>query len=90
MVNGAGRDTRAALREYAIELLKEETELGDAPFAEPGQKTHGTGSNPLGLALLLGLVSLPLILIFWPVGLTMFALALVMGVWGLIATLLGR
>ncbi len=90
MVNGAGSESRAALREYAIELLKEETELGDVPETAPGAKTHATGTNPLGLALLLGLVALPLIVVFWPVGLTLFAMAFVLGLWGVIATLVRR
>jgi hypothetical protein len=89
VVNGAGPESRAGLREYAIELLKEETELGELPAA-PGRKTDGTGTNPLGLALLLGLVSLPLIVVFWPIGLTLFAMALVMGLWGLVVTFVRR
>jgi hypothetical protein len=89
VVNGAG-ESRAALREYAIELLKEETELGDVPEPSSGAKTHATGTNPLGLALLLGLVALPLVVVFWPIGLTLLAMALILGVWGVVATLVRR
>lgn len=88
-VNRAGVEDRQALREYAIELLKEETELSDAQPA-PSSVTNAASFNPLGLALLLGLVSLPLLLLFTPVGLAMFAVAGVMGLWGLAATLVRR
>lgn len=89
LVNNADVEDRQDLREYAIELLKEETELGDAlPASRP--KTHATQTNPLALALLLGLVSLPLLFLFLPVGLTMLGIAAVMGLWGLAATILGR
>lgn len=89
VVNSAGPEQRSVLREYAVELLKEETELGDAPPAPP-KATRDAGSNPLGIALLLALVSLPLGLLFWPVGLTMLAMAAVMGLWGVIATVVRR
>ena len=88
VVNTAGVENRQDLREYAIELLKEQTERSDAPSA-PSKATNA-GFNPLGIALLLGLVSLPLLLLFAPVGLAMFALAGVIGLWGLLATLFHR
>jgi len=87
-VNGAGQERRQDLREYAIELLKERTELADAPRAAAAGTADRT--NPLGMAILLGLVSVPLLFLFLPVGLTMLAVAMVMGVWGILATIFRR
>ena len=89
VINSAGAESRQDLREYAIELLKEGTEQGDAPLP-PTTVAKAAGSNPIGIALLLGLVSLPLILLFLPVGLTMLAVAVVMGVWGILSTVFRR
>src|SRR5439155_1502261 len=47
-------------------------------------------TNPLGMAILLGLVSVPLLFLFLPVGLTMLAVAMVMGSWGILATIFRR
>ena len=91
IVNNAGPEARQALREYAIGLLKEETEVTDAPAASAGV-THAARFNPLAIALLLVLVSLPLLLsvVFAPVGLFILVVAGVMGVWGLLSILFGR
>ena len=89
LVNSAGVEGRQDLREYAIGLLKDETELADSP--RPSSSISPTNrTNPLGLALLLGLVALPLLFLFLPVGLTMLAVALVLGVWGVVAVLVHR
>ena len=88
LVNGADVEERQDIREYAIGLLKEETELGDAPAVRPVR--HATQTNPLGIALLLGIVALPLLLLFPPFGVTMLGVAAVMGLWGLVASLLRR
>jgi hypothetical protein len=89
VINSAGVEQRQDLREYALGLLKEETEVGDALPARSG-KTDARGTNPLAMALLLGLVSLPLLLLFLPVGLTLFAVAFVLGIWGIVSTLVRR
>ena len=47
-----------------------------------------SGTNPIGIALLLGMLGLPALLLFPPVGLVLLAVALVLGIWGVIATLL--
>lgn len=91
MVNAAGPEHRQDLREYAMELLREGTEVGDAPPTESrNAKTNAPGSNPIGIALLLGMLALPALLLFPPVGLTLLAIALVMGVWGVVWTFLRR
>ena len=61
VVSRAGPEHRQDLREYAIGLLREETEFAEAPPGEaPGARA--APFNPLALGLLLGLVSLPLLL----------------------------
>jgi hypothetical protein len=89
VVHSAGVEGRQDLRDYAIGLLKEETEFAEAPSAQAARPAS-SASNPLGIALLLGLVSLPLLLIFAPVGLTMLAVAVVLGVWGIVLGLFHR
>jgi VIT1/CCC1 family predicted Fe2+/Mn2+ transporter len=91
-VNGASPDLRPGLREYALELLREGTEAaetGQARASDP-TKTEATGTNPIGIALLLGALALPSFLLFPPVGLVLLAVALVLGIWGVVATLLAR
>jgi len=89
VVSRAGPGHRQDLREYAIGLLKEETEFAEAPPAEsPGQRA--APFNPLALGLLLGLISLPLLLVFPPFGLVMILLAGVMVAWGFVETMVRR
>jgi hypothetical protein len=89
LVNTAGVESRQHLREYAIDLLKEETERDDAPATS--SETHATTNfSPLAFGILIGLVSLPLLLLFAPLGVGLFGVALVMGIWGLIDTFVRR
>ncbi len=91
VVNGAGPEHRPALREYALELVREGTEGVDATPAPPvGAKAPAASTNPIGIALLLGILSLPAMLLFTPVGLVLLAVALVMGAWGILAVVLKR
>ena len=89
VVNNAGVESRQDLREYAIGLLKEETERDDTPAATSSQ-THAAQFSPLAFAILLGLVSLPVLLLFAPLGLGLFGVAVVMGIWGLIDAVFRR
>lgn len=88
IINAAGAEQRQDLREYAVGLLKEETEVIEAAAAAPGTKR--TDTNPLGMAILLGGMSIPMGLLFFPVGLTMFAIALVLGVVGVVGVLIRK
>lgn len=90
VVNSAGPEIRGDLREYAIELLKEETEQSDVAH-EPAQATPPE-FNPLAIALLLLLAALPLLLsiVFAPVGLAVLVIAAIMGIWGVVATMFRR
>lgn len=91
VVNQAGGAGRSDLREYAIGLLKEETEFAEAPAAET-QPPHARGFNPLAFALLLALASVPLLLsgFFSLMGVLLLAIAGVMGIWGVLIGLLRR
>lgn len=91
MVNSAGPEIRGDLREYAIELLKEETEQSDVAH-QPVASATPPPFNPLAIALLLVLAALPLLLsiVFAPVGLAVLVIAGIMAMWGVIATMFRR
>ena len=84
LVNSAGVESRQHLREYAIDLLKEETERDDAAPTTSGEREASTQFSPLAFAILIGVVALPLVLLFAPLGLGLLGVAVVMGIWGLI------
>lgn len=88
VVNSAGEENRQDLREYAISLLRDRTE--QAVAAEVASAPRTPGFNPLAFAFLLLLVSLPLLVLFTPLGLGLVVAAVLMGVWGLVATWFGR
>ena len=89
VVNTAGVESRQHLREYAVDLLKEETERDDAPAASSATHVR-TNFSPLAFAILIGLVALPLVLLFAPLGIGLLGVAIVMGIWGLIDTFVRR
>lgn len=89
VVNSAGPEQRADLRDYALELLKEGTEVGDVPEAR-SDGHDAKGSNPLGLALLLGAAGVPALILFAPIGLVLLSIASVMAVFGVVETLRKR
>jgi len=86
LVNSAGIESRQHLREYAVDLLKEETERDDASPATSSETKSTANFSPLAFAILTGLVALPLVLLFAPLGLGLLGVAIVMGIWGLIDT----
>ncbi len=88
-MNKAGPEHRQDLREYAIDLLRDGTEVGDAPAARPA-RVRRQSNNPLGLGLLLLMVGLPLCLLFAPMGIGLVAVASVMCLWGLVAIVVRR
>jgi hypothetical protein len=90
LVNTAGAESRQDLREYAIGLLKEETERDDAAPTTSSETHATTNFSPLAFAILIGLVSLPLVLLFAPLGIGLLGMAIVMGIWGLIDTFVRR
>ena len=89
-MNKAGPEHRQDLREYAIDLLRDGTEVVDAPARPAGVRAKGGSQNPLGLGILLLLVGLPLTLLFAPIGIGMVAVALPMCLWGIVAIVIRR
>lgn len=88
VINSADAVERQELREYALGLLREETEATDAPAGSPAASPrHGSGSNAIAMALLLGLGALPLML-FPLVGLVVLGLAVLIGLYGVLRILL--
>jgi hypothetical protein len=77
------------VREYAIDLLREGTEVVDAPAARH-VTSRRPSNNPLGMGLLLLLVGAPLCLLFPPMGLGLVGIGFGMSAWGVIATIVHR
>jgi len=72
-----------------MDLLREGTEVVDAPADRPATRPN-PGTNPLGMAILLFLVALPMCLLFTPIGLGLLAVSLALGLWGVVAVLVRR
>lgn len=87
-INAADPAARHHLREYATDLLRGGTETADLvpPAPRPAARTN----NPIGLALLLAVVSVPMLLVFVPLGFMMAATAIVLGIVGVGMTVLRR
>ena len=92
VVNNAGDENRQDLREYALGLVRDETERAEVPPPPSDELNRANRFSPLAFAGLLVLVSLPLFLsvVFAPVGLAVLAVAALMGSWGLIQILFRR
>jgi len=90
LINSAEPEQRQTLREYAVDVLKAGTEIVEPSSAKPAAGASSSAGNPLGIALLLGMAALPMMLLFLPVGLTLLAIALVLGVWGLVSMAVRR
>jgi hypothetical protein len=89
LVNKAGPEHRQDLREYAIDLLREGTEVVDAPAASSGPPRRRS-TNPLGMGLLMLLVGAPLALIFGPLGFGLLLVGSIMSLWGIVAIVFRR
>jgi hypothetical protein len=90
VINAAGPDLRPGLRQYAVDLVRDGTEIGEQAVVKGRGSARRRDGNPLALALLLGMFSLPMLLLFFPVGLTLLAIATVLGVWGVVAMAVRR
>ena len=88
VINEADPGSRAGLRDFALDLLRSGTDAADA--AEGERRTPRPSTNPLGLAILLGVLAVPMMLIFLPLGLMMAAVAVVLGLTGVGMTVLRR
>ncbi|MFN8542632.1 MAG: hypothetical protein U0807_00255 [Candidatus Binatia bacterium] len=87
VINGAGPEHRQTLREYALGLIRDETEIVDAQPGQP-QTSSPSSASPLAMALVLALPGALLLLLFAPVGLLLLGIAAVMAFWGVAASLL--
>lgn len=87
-INEADAETREGLRDYATDLLRGATEVVEP--RPPVRNRGGSSTNPIGLALLLGVASVPMLLVFLPLGFMMVAVALVLGIVGVGMTVLRR
>jgi hypothetical protein len=88
IINEAEPASRHDLREYATDLLRGGTETAD--LVPPAPRPAPPSTNPIGLALLLGIVSVPMLLVFLPLGLMMAVVALVLAAVGIGMTVLRR
>jgi hypothetical protein len=87
VINGAGSEERGDLREYALGLIRDETEIVDAS-AGLAHKGPSNSGGPLATAMVLTLAALPLLLLFAPVGLFLLGLAAMMALWSVVSTAL--
>jgi hypothetical protein len=86
-INTGAVEHRERLREMAVRVLRDEVMLADA---EVEAMPSGTGFNPLAIAIPLSLMGFVMLILFPPVGLTLFATAVVMVFWGLASVLFTR
>ena len=71
----------------AVRVLRDEVILADVELeAQP----PGTGFNPLAIAIPLSLMGFVMMILFPPVGLMLFATAVVMVFWGLASVVFTR
>ena len=89
VINKAGPGHRQDVREYAIDLLREGTEAVGQVSPRPGSAPR-TGTNPLGMAILLGVIGLPMFVLFAPMGIALLGTAFVLGTWGVLSVVLRR
>ena len=82
-------DIRAELKEYAISLLQDAIVPAE-PIGVAADETVDEKFNPLGMGIPLVFAGVVLFFLFPPVGMMLFAAAVVMIVWGVMASLLRR
>jgi hypothetical protein len=87
-INETDREGREALREVAVNLLQEPTDVVSLSSPEPA--ATATPFNPFGIGIPLILMGAVLVFLFPLVGLLMFGAAAVMLAWGLGTSLLAR
>lgn len=88
-INSYPTEQREQLREMAVHLVRDEVQIQQAQIErDPGAMQPAF--NPLGMAIPLCLVGAVMLVLFPPVGLTLFAVAFLMALWGLAAVWLVR
>lgn len=86
-INSYPTERREQLREMAVHLVRDEVQILQPQVAGEGGEP---AFNPLGLAIPLSLAGAVMLLLFPPVGLVLFAVALLMALWGVAAVWLVR
>jgi hypothetical protein len=82
-------EIRAELKEFAINLLKEEVQAPESISVAAGGGAS-VGFNPLAMGIPLFFAGAVLIFLFPPVGMMLFVAAVVMVVWGLVTSMVAR
>ena len=81
-INTYPTEQREHLREMAVHLVRDEVQILPPRFERaPGEREPAF--NPLGMAIPLSLAGALMLVLFPPVGLTLFVVAFLMVLWGL-------
>jgi hypothetical protein len=90
-INAGAAESREHLRELAIQLIRDEVQTGAAAIASDATAMAPGGTfNAFGVGIPLGLMGFVLLILFPPVGVLLLMGAVLMMVWGVLATLLAR
>ena len=87
LVNQAPAADREELRAYAVGIVREEVPGVEAVEVEGDEVGSPAGFNPLGMGIPVLLVGAFLVFLFPPVGVLLIAVAALLVIWGLLATL---
>jgi hypothetical protein len=90
LINRADPKQREELREYALGLLRDQTETSPVDESTPLEGRTRAPLNTLGLAVLLILIGGVLLFLVPPVGLLLLFTAVLLGVWGGLRVLFTR
>lgn len=88
-INSYPTEQREQLREMAVHLMRDEVQIV-APRDEREPGAPAPAFNPLGLAIPLCLAGAVMLVLFPPVGMTLFVVALLMALWGVATVWLVR
>jgi len=90
LINAAGPKGREELRDYAVSLLQGETETSAVEDPHPAKETPSSPFNPVALSIPFFLIGALLLLLFPPVGIFLFFIAVIMALWGGLSILFRR
>lgn len=88
-INAGEIEEREFLREFAVNLLRDEVQLS-APTTAAALAPPAASFNPFGIGIPLFLMGAVLVFLFPPVGLVLFAAAAVVVAWGMGSALFAR
>lgn len=89
-INDTQGDERNALRDLAIDILRDDRASVEPDVPQPSPTAGGDKFNPFGIGIPLALMGMVLVFLFPLVGLVMFAAAFIMLAWGVGSILLTR